>query len=167
MGPRAARQMFPRAFGYRSTVARDQTDKSTSPEQTVSAINLAETCSGLAPGVTDLPVDHIGDEIQPTGEQTAALDDLKSAASRAADVLKASCPSETPLTPLSRLDAVEKRFRALAEAVEILRAPLDSFYDSLTDPPRQRFEAMGGSASRAERSDGLGAALQPSVRAFH
>ena len=135
--------MFPRAFGYRSTVARDQTDKSTSPERTVSAINLAETCSGLAPGVTDLPVDHIGDEIQPTGEQTAALDDLKSAASRAADVLKASCPSETPLTPLSRLDAVEKRFRALAEGRR-----------DLTRSARQLLRFLDRPAEAALRSDG-------------
>jgi hypothetical protein len=143
------------SYNYRSTIARNQTDQSAPPEQTVSTANLAETCSGLAPGVTDLPVDRIEDAVHATGDQIAALDNLKSAALKAADVLKATCPSEAPLTPVSRLDAMEKRFHALVEAVEIVRTPLDSFYDSLTEEQRQRFEAMGGSASRADRSNGL------------
>ena len=142
-------------YGYRSTIARKQTDQSAPPEQTIPAANLAETCSGLAPGVTDLPVDRIGDAVHPAGDQIVALDNLKSAASRAADVLKASCPSEAPLTPVSRLDAMEKRFHALVEAVEIVRTPLDTFYDSLTDQQKQHFDAMGGSSSRAERSTEL------------
>jgi len=128
--------------------ACSQTDQSAPPEQAVSTASLAETCGGLAPGVTDLPVDRIEDAVHPTGDQIAALDNLKSAASSAADVLKVSCPGEAPLTPVSRLDAMEKRFRALSQAVEIVRTPLDSFYDSLTDQQRQRFQAMGGSASR-------------------
>ena len=142
-------------LGYRSTIAREPTEQSAPPEQTLSNTNQAETCGGLAPGVTDLPVDRIGDAVHPTGDQIAALNDLKSAASRAADVLKASCPSEVPLTPVSRLDAMEKRFRVLVEAVEIVRTPLGNFYDLMTDQQRQRFEAMGGSASEARRSNGL------------
>ena len=141
-------------YGYRSAVDR-KPDQSAPPEQTIPATSLAETCSGLAPGVTDLPVDRIEDAVHPTGDQIAALENLKSAASRAADALKASCPTEAPLTPVSRLDAMAKRFSALVEAVEIVRTPLDSFYDSLTDPQKQRFEALGGDTSRAERSNGL------------
>ena len=101
------------ALGYRSTIARDQQTNPPHPSKRVSNTNQAETCGGLAPGVTDLPVDRIGDAVHPTGDQIAALNDLKSAASRAADVLKASCPSEAAPDAGQRLDAMEKRFRAV------------------------------------------------------
>ena len=51
--------------------------------------------------------------------------------------MKASCPSEKPLTPISRLDAVEKRVDAMIQAVQTLRAPLDTFYSSLTEEQKR------------------------------
>ena len=68
-----------------------------------------EACTGVAPGVTDLPIDQIARAVHPTGDQIAALDELKAASAKAADVLKASCPTEVPFTPISRLDALERR----------------------------------------------------------
>jgi LTXXQ motif family protein len=152
-------------YGYRDPIARKPTDQSAPPGQTIHANSLAETCSGLAPGVTDLPVDRIEDAFHPTGDQIAALENVKSAASRAAEALKASCLNEAPLTPVSRLDAMEKRFSALVEAVEIVRAPLDRFYDSLSDQQKQRFEALGGN-SQAEHSNGLGSICSQESQRF-
>ena len=141
------------SVGHRHTATREPTEQSA--EQAASTTNQAETCGGLAPGLTDLPIDRIEDTVHPTGDQIAALDNLKSASSRAADVLKASCPGEVPLTPVSRLDAMEKRFSSLVQAVEIVRTPLEDFYDLLTDQQRQRFEAIGGSTSEAGHSNVL------------
>jgi hypothetical protein len=118
----------------------------------VSTTNPAETCNGLAPGITDLPVDRIEQKVHPTGDQIAALDALKTASSRASEVLKASCPDEVPLTPASRLDAMQKRLNAMIQAVEIVRTPLENFYNSLADEQRQRFAAMGESTPGARRS---------------
>ena len=143
------------SVGHPDTAARETTAQAAPAEQGLSTAKLGETCGGLAPGVTDLPVDRIEDAVHPTGDQIAALDNLKSAASKAADVLKASCPGEAPLTPVSRLDAMEKRFGSLVQAVEIVRTPLESFYNSLTDQQRQRFDAIGGSTSEAGHSNGL------------
>ena len=53
----------------------------------------AESCSGLAPGVTDLPISQIKQTAQPTGDQVIALDDLNTAAAKANDVVKSSCPT--------------------------------------------------------------------------
>ncbi|MGD0533536.1 MAG: Spy/CpxP family protein refolding chaperone, partial [Methyloceanibacter sp.] len=115
----------------------------------------AGACSGLAPGVTDLPVDHIERAVHPTGDQIAALDDLKGASSKAADVLKASCPTEVPLTPVGRLDALEKRLNSMVQAVQIMRGPLQTFYNSLTDEQKRRFDAMGERTPKGVPSNGL------------
>src|SRR5262245_64702429 len=60
---------------------------------TVNGGELAQTCGGLAPGVTDLPIDRIEKTIQLTNEQLKALDALIAASSQASDVLNTSCSS--------------------------------------------------------------------------
>jgi hypothetical protein len=105
--------------------------------------DLAQTCGGLAPGVTDLPIDRIEKTIQPTDEQRKALVALSAASSQASDVLKASCSSEVMFTPLGRLDSVQKRLDGMIQALAIVRTPLDNFYNSLTEEQKQRFAALG------------------------
>ena len=107
-----------------------------------SATDIAETCGGFAPGLTDLPMDRIEKVLQPSQDQRTSFDELKSASTKAAEIMKASCPNEIPLTPISRLDAVEKRVDAMIQAVQILRAPLDTFYGSLTDEQRRRLDSL-------------------------
>ncbi|MGA9206207.1 MAG: Spy/CpxP family protein refolding chaperone, partial [Terriglobales bacterium] len=105
-----------------------------------------QSCGALAPDVSTLPAQRIRQKIvRPTAEQEMALDDLTSASSKAKEIISASCPKEIPLTPLSRLDAAEKRLEAMIQAVEIVRSPLEKFYDSLSDEQKRRLEARGSS----------------------
>ena len=116
------------------------------------ATDVTQSCGGFAPGVTSFPIDRIRHTIQPTGEAVAALDELSDASSKASNVLSASCPSEPPLTPLARLDAVETRLEAMRKAIQIVRPPLASLYDSLSDEQRQRLDAIGMEESRHGRA---------------
>ncbi len=110
----------------------------------------AQSCSGLAPGVTDLPIAQIKKTVRPAGDQVAALDALSAAAGKANNVVASSCPNDIPLTPVARLDAAEQRLKAVIQAVQIVRDPLGKFYDSLSDEQRQKFDAMGNAkANRA------------------
>ena len=109
---------------------------------------VTQSCAGFAPGVTSFPVDGIRQAIDPTGEQITFLDDLAAASSKASDILNAACPSEPPLTPLARLDAVEKRLEASIQAIEIVRPPLVNLYASLSDEQRQRLDAIGAKEAR-------------------
>jgi hypothetical protein len=84
----------------------------------------------------------------------AALNDLKAASSKATEVLKDSCPTEVPLTPVSRLDALDKRLSSMTQAVQIVQGPLQAFYDSLTDDQKQKFDAVGESSAKRETSNG-------------
>ncbi len=101
-----------------------------------------QACAALAPGITDLPIDRIGRAIKPNDTQTAILSDLKAASAKADDILRNSCPSQPPLTPVSRLEVAGKRIDAMLQAVQILRAPLTTFVNSLDDTQRQRFNAI-------------------------
>ncbi len=104
--------------------------------------NMEQTCGGLAPGVTDLPLGQIGRAIQATDAQKAILDQVQAASDQARAILSASCPAMAPLTPVGRLDDVVKRLQAMAQAVDIVRAPLTAFYNSLDDQQRAELAAV-------------------------
>jgi hypothetical protein len=129
---------------------------------------MTVTCSGLAPGVTGLPIDRIiAQAVQPTGDQIKALDDLESAAARASDIVKASCPIQVPLTPLDRLDAVEGRLDAMIQAMQIVRAPLERFYSSLSDAQKGRLSAMDKSTNGgSSAASGMAALCDPRAVSF-
>ena len=135
--------------------ARTRTARRVTPETTgsvPSSADLAQSCGGLAPGVTDLPLDRIQQSLQLTGDQLKSLDALKAASAQASDALKASCSSEVPMTPLGRLDTAQKRIDGMVQAWGTMRTPLDDFYNSLNDEQRQRFAALGpASSARSSR----------------
>jgi hypothetical protein len=111
--------------------------------------DLAQTCEGFAPGVSDLPIQSLEKIAGPAGDERATLQDLKDASAKASDILKQSCPAETPLTPVARLDAMQHRLQAMEQAGEAVRGPLLRFYDSLADDRKQRLNALA--ASNAQR----------------
>ena len=65
--------------------------------------------------------------IEPTEQQNATFDALKSASAKAAAELDASCPADIPQTLTVRLDAVGRRLDALAGAVNTVRPALADF----------------------------------------
>jgi hypothetical protein len=125
-----------------------------------------ESCTGLAPGVTDLPIDQIRQTVHPTADQEAALDDLSAASTRASDAIKSSCPSSVPLTPIGRLDAAEQRLGATIKAIQAIRSPLERFYEALNDEQRQRFNAMNGSTTGAPSAGNMVAACSQGAGSF-
>ena len=128
--------------------------------------DIVETCGGLAPGLTDLPMDRIEKALQPSGEQRASFDDLKAASTKAAEIMKASCPNEIPLTPISRLDAVGKRVDAMIQAVQILHAPLDTFYGSLNDEQRGHLDSLADDRGHNRAGTSLTEMCSQSTRQF-
>jgi hypothetical protein len=158
-----------RAGGY-STAARggnaakiEQADREALTETNTAAL---EGCTGLAPGVTNLPIDQIRKTVHPTTDQEAALDDLSAASSQASDVIKSSCPSSVPLTPIGRLDAAEQRLDATIKAIQVVRSPLERFYQALSDEQRQRFNAMNGSTEGAPSAGNMAAACSQQGGSF-
>jgi hypothetical protein len=80
--------------------------------------------------------------VRPSEGQRALLDKLKDAGTKAAEMLKASCPSETPATPPARLAAVASRLDTLLAAVQQVHAALNDFYGALSDEQKAQFNGI-------------------------
>src|SRR5262245_60483791 len=107
-----------------------------------SAELISGLCAGQTAGVTDGRINEIAQIVEPDEGQRAALEELKTATAKAADVLKAACPSDLPSTPTGRIEAVHVRLSAMLEAVRTVRAPLAKFYALLNDEQKARFNAL-------------------------
>jgi hypothetical protein len=141
----------------------EQPDREALAETNTAAL---ESCSGLAPGVTNLPIDQIRQTVHPTADQEAALDDLSAASSQASATIKSSCPSSFPLTPIGRLDAAEQRLDATIKAIRVVRSPLERFYQALSDEQRQLFNAMNSSSEGAPSAANMRAACSQGASSF-
>ena len=137
----------PPAIYYGSNRAGDK-----AVAETVAA--AAESCGGLAPGVTDLPIAEIKATVRPTGDQVAALDELNAAVGKSNAAVKASCPTAIPLTPVARLDTAMARLDAMTEATQIVGGPLEKFYDLLSPEQKQRFDTMGANSGHGSTPAG-------------
>ena len=109
----------------------------------VSQQSLSQRCGDPDKGITAWPIASIEQAVQPTPEQRAWLDELKSAAAKAADAFKESCGGSYAMTPPGRLRAMTNRISATLEAVRIVRPALEKFYGSLSDEQQARFNALG------------------------
>src|SRR5437660_1601234 len=70
----------------------------------------ARLCGGQSPAViTERSIRRLEQEIRPSGQQRDALDRLRNASAKAAEVLREACPEQTPLSPVARVDAMSKR----------------------------------------------------------
>jgi len=108
----------------------------------------AKACAEAKPGLTNLPVEQIDEEVKPTDTQAAELDQLDQAVGKAVSILQAACPVETPLTPPGRLEAMETRLKAMIEAANTVKPALDSFYASLSNEQKARFNRLGRELAR-------------------
>jgi hypothetical protein len=89
------------------------------------------------------PTDRIDRVVRPDDAQRGKLQALQSAASQAADTIKAACPTEVPATPPARIAAVGQRLQAMLQGVETIQPALADFYNSLSDDQKARFNSMG------------------------
>ncbi len=103
--------------------------------------SLAQLC-GPQNAVPVISVEQIDKAVQPDAQQRAALAALSEAANKADETILASCPSQAPLTPPGRLDAVRARLQAMLNGLGIVRPALQSFYASLSDQQKSRFDSL-------------------------
>jgi TolA-binding protein len=109
----------------------------------VSPQTLRQLCADPEKGVTAWPIASITQAVRPTPAQRALLDELRTAAAKAADVFKQSCADSYAMTPPGRLRAMTNRISATLEAVRIVRPALEKFYRSLSDEQQAGFNALG------------------------
>jgi hypothetical protein len=104
---------------------------------------LTQMCGDDGRDIAGLPIDRVQRAIQPNDAQRAALDDLADASAKAAQGIKAACPTDIALTAPSRLAHMQQRIEAMIAAVEIVQPPLEKFYTLLSDEQKLRLTALG------------------------
>jgi hypothetical protein len=107
-------------------------------------LDLSQVCGEQALKGTSPPIERIVQAVKPTDVQRTALDALDAATKKAADFLEANCPVDQTSTPPARVAAMEKRLNAMIEAIKIVQPALQSFFGSLTDEQKARFNQLGG-----------------------
>jgi hypothetical protein len=123
--------------------------------------SFTELCGAAAPGLTEWPVDEIAAAVEPTPQQRALLSDLIMASDKAAETLRAACPRNVPVTPIGRLDVMQRQLAALEQAVQIVQPALEKFYASLSDDQKERFNALGPKSQASRRRAGGEIVPQP------
>ncbi len=123
--------------------------------------SFTELCGAAAPGLTEWPVDEIAAAVEPTSQQRALLGDLIAASDKAAETLRAACPRNVPVTPIGRLDVMERQLAALEQAAQIVQPALEKFYASLSDDQKERFNALGPKSRAGRRRAGGEIVPQP------
>jgi hypothetical protein len=104
--------------------------------------DLADVCSAKAAKPTDLPNDRLERELRPTDTQRILLNKLNDATLKAADILRAHCPTEQMLTPPGRVAGMEQRLNAMLDAIKVVQPTLEEFYGSLDDEQKARFNQL-------------------------
>jgi hypothetical protein len=104
--------------------------------------SLARICSDDASELASLPIERVGQAIQPSDDQRAALDALASASVEAAQTIHSACPTEVASTPSGRLAAMQQRLEAMKSAIARVRTPFEEFYERLDDDQKGKLAAF-------------------------
>jgi hypothetical protein len=89
------------------------------------------------------PADEIENRLHPTDAQRSALQALRDASAKAADMLKTACQDIDAATPPARLAATAKRLDVMLQAIKPVRSALDDLYVTLSDEQKAQFETIG------------------------
>ena len=107
-----------------------------------SGARLTQMCDEGSREIAGLPVDQFRRAVKADEAQRAALDDLAKAALKAAQDIKAACPTEPALTAPGRLAATQMRLEAMVAAVATVRPPLEKLYGLLSDEQKEQITTL-------------------------
>jgi hypothetical protein len=125
-------------------------------------------CPQATNASVDWPAAEIERTLALTPAQRPALDQFNAALRHAIAAVGSSCRDTAELSPVERLQATEATLWAVHDAALLLRAPLSSFYDSLSDQQKKKLSGPSSepaiSRSEAARMCGMPASLDSSSR---
>jgi hypothetical protein len=104
---------------------------------------FAGPCDPGAAGLAGWRIDQIERMVRPTEGQRNALNDLRSASTKAAEALAGACPRDVPRSSTQRLEFMEKRMEAMLQAIKMVRPAFDGLYASLNDEQKARLDSAG------------------------
>jgi LTXXQ motif family protein len=140
---------------------RDPANAGTRVPQVAAPSQLAKMCDEDSGDIAGMPIDRIQAALAPNDVQRASLDDLANASVKAAEIIRAACPTQIALTAPGRLTSMRHRVEAMISAAGTVQPALQKFYDLLSDEQKTRLSAIGQDEPRAgaaKNGNGLPAA---------
>lgn len=116
---------------------------------------LAQMCNEGSRDITGLPIDQLRKTVAADDAKRAALDELAAAVTKAAQDIKAACPTEAPPTAPARIAAMQSRIEAMIAAVATVQPALEKLYGLLTDEQKERFTSF----TQSQRQGRIGSLL--------
>jgi hypothetical protein len=96
-------------------------------------------CGGDAREPSEWPGRQLEQTVQLDDAQSAKLGDLRAAITDAVASIRAACRDEVGLVAPDRMMVVQATLWAVRDAVVLIRAPLQAFYNSLSDEQKAKF----------------------------
>jgi hypothetical protein len=115
---------------------------------------LQQLCGDDSREIAGLPINQIQQAIQLDEAQRAALDDLANALVSAAQMIRASCPTQTAFSAPNRLAVMQRRIGAMIKAELGVQQPLGKFYDLLDDEQEARLNALAEDRRKISAANG-------------
>ena len=138
-------------YGYNDLAGYLPGGRRAQSRQAALSNQVGQMCGDDSKEVAGWPIDRIDQAVAPTPEQQAALDEFANATIQAAQTIKEACPTDVAFAPTGRLDAMQMRIEGMAHAVDIVRPPLDRFYNLLTDEQKARLNAANEEQNARKR----------------
>jgi hypothetical protein len=104
---------------------------------------MGAMCDPRGAGLAEWRMERIERLINPTEAQRAALNELRTASTKAAEIVAAACPREFPSSASARLELMEKRLDSMQQAIKLVRPAFDTFYATLSDEQKARINTGG------------------------
>jgi hypothetical protein len=104
---------------------------------------MGAMCDPRGAGLAEWRMERIERLVNPNDAQRAALDNLRNASAKAAEIVAAACPREFPASATGRLELMEKRLDAMQQAIKTVRPAFDAFYATLNDEQKARVNTSG------------------------
>jgi cytosine/adenosine deaminase-related metal-dependent hydrolase len=105
---------------------------------------FGRACSPRAAGFAEWRLERMERVVKPTEAQRAKFDEFKAASNKAAEAMRAACPTDVPTTMVGRMEATEKRLDAMLQAVKSVRPALEAFYAALSDEQKASLNDRSG-----------------------
>ena len=80
-------------------------------------------CGPTAAGFAEWRIEQLEQVIKPTDAQRAKFNELKTASSKAADIMHNACPTDFPKTTVGRMEVMEKRADAMLQRPTSAQSP--------------------------------------------
>lgn len=110
--------------------------------------HFGRMCSPRSAGFAEWRLDRLERMIKPTEAQRGKFDEFKAASNKAAEIVRAACPTDVPTTMVGRMEAMEKRLDAMSQAIKTVRPALEAFYATLSDEQKAQLNSDRGRHGR-------------------